>query len=75
MGVVNILLLGIDSNAEREAASKGYRSDVMIVLTLNGQTNEVSMLSIPRDTYSCLLYTSSPWLHRRPPLTAEIHSN
>ncbi|MGP4105596.1 LCP family glycopolymer transferase [Virgibacillus sp. L01] len=43
---INILLLGVD---ERED-DKG-RSDTMILMSLNPQTNAMKMLSIPRDTY------------------------
>lgn len=49
--LVNILLLGIDSNAERETWAWGYRSDVMILCTLNFDDNTMMMTSIPRDTY------------------------
>ncbi|MBR7554746.1 LCP family protein [Allobacillus sp. GCM10007491] len=43
---INALLLGVD---EREG-DKG-RSDTMIFLSLNPDTNKILMLSIPRDTY------------------------
>ncbi len=42
VGVVNILLLGVDEG--------GLRSDTIMLLSLNGYTNEVNVLSIPRDT-------------------------
>ncbi|MCK6206062.1 LytR family transcriptional regulator [Bacillus infantis] len=42
---ISVLMLGVD---EREG-DKG-RSDTMIVLTVNPETNSVKMLSIPRDT-------------------------
>lgn len=48
--IVNILLLGIDSNAERRAKNKGYRSDVMILASLNFDTKEATLISLPRDT-------------------------
>ena len=50
--IVNILLLGLDSNAEREQQNKGYRSDVIILCSMNTKTNDVTLLSIPRDTYA-----------------------
>lgn len=43
---VNLLLLGVDKRED----DKG-RSDSMILLSLNPQTNSMLMLSIPRDTY------------------------
>ncbi len=48
--IVHILILGIDSNESREARNKGYRSDVMILLTVDFQHNRMSTISIPRDT-------------------------
>lgn len=43
----SVLLLGVD---EREGDSG--RSDTMIVMTVNPQTEETKLLSIPRDTYT-----------------------
>ncbi|CDQ38980.1 MULTISPECIES: LCP family glycopolymer transferase [Virgibacillus] len=43
---VNILLLGVDERS----GDKG-RSDTMMLLSLNPNTNAIKMLSIPRDTY------------------------
>ncbi|WP_164668067.1 LCP family protein [Virgibacillus doumboii] len=43
---INILLLGVDERKN----DKG-RSDTMILMSLNPQTNAMKMLSIPRDTY------------------------
>ncbi len=45
--VVNIILLGSD-----EAPSRyGHRTDTMIILTLNPETERVTLLSIPRDLF------------------------
>ncbi len=46
--VKNILILGIDS---RKINSTKSRSDVMIILTVNQNTNKIVMSSIMRDTY------------------------
>lgn len=43
---INVLLLGVDERA----GDKG-RSDTIILLSLNPQTNSMAMLSVPRDTY------------------------
>lgn len=43
----SILLLGVD-----ERKSDSGRSDTMIVLSVNPQTNNTLMVSIPRDTYT-----------------------
>lgn len=42
VGMVNILLLGVDKG--------GMRSDTIMLASLNGRTGEVNVLSIPRDT-------------------------
>lgn len=49
-GVVNILLLGIDSNAEREAQRKGWRSDTIILCSIDFAHDKMNMISIPRDS-------------------------
>ncbi|MDO5111643.1 MAG: LCP family protein [Clostridia bacterium] len=46
----NILLLGIDESAERESWGS-YRTDTMMLVTVDFDTNEVTMISIPRDCY------------------------
>ena len=54
--IVNILLIGVDHGTERDSDSwtgkTDFHSDVMIVLSINTNTNEVSMISLPRDTYA-----------------------
>ena len=44
---ISVLLLGVD-----ERSGDAGRSDTMIVLTVNPNTNDTKMLSIPRDTYT-----------------------
>ena len=46
-GIRTILLVGCD---ERDGYEVG-RSDTMMVVFINGDTNEISLLSIPRDCY------------------------
>lgn len=48
--IVNILLLGIDSSTERETENMGWRSDMMMLCTLNSQKNSIALTTIPRDT-------------------------
>ena len=50
-GIYNILLLGIESNAEREAQRKGYRSDVMMLCSINFDQNTMHLTSVPRDMW------------------------
>ncbi len=42
VGLVNILLLGVDEG--------GMRSDTIMLVSLNGRTGKVNILSVPRDT-------------------------
>lgn len=42
VGIVNILLLGVDEG--------GMRSDTIMLASLNGKTKKINILSIPRDT-------------------------
>ncbi len=52
--IVNIMLIGVDHAVERDTWSgkKAFHSDVMIVLSINTETHDVSMVSLPRDTYA-----------------------
>lgn len=47
---VNIMVFGIDKSEEREA-SGSFRTDTMILVTVNFKKNTVDMISVPRDTY------------------------
>lgn len=47
---LNIMLLGIDESTER-ANWGSFRTDTMILLTINFDTKDVDMISIPRDSY------------------------
>ncbi len=48
--IVNILLLGIDSNQKREEENMGWRSDMVMLCTFNPQKDSVALTTIPRDT-------------------------
>lgn len=45
-GVVNILLIGID-----RLSDNSYRTDTMVVMSINKNTGSVTLISIPRDLY------------------------
>jgi LCP family protein required for cell wall assembly len=45
--IVNILLVGRDTPRDTE----GYRTDVMIVASLNKKANSVTLLTLPRDLF------------------------
>ena len=47
---VNILVLGIDRSEER-LESNSFRSDTIILVTVNFKTGDVDMISFPRDSY------------------------
>ncbi|MGI5878947.1 MAG: LCP family protein [Christensenellales bacterium] len=51
---INILVLGLDSSDERVAAGMSFRSDTIILVSVNFTDNTVDMLSIPRDTYTAI---------------------
>lgn len=46
--IINVLLLGID---RRSKAELGFRTDIMILVSINKDTNKVIMTSIPRDLW------------------------
>ena len=46
--VLNIVLLGIDRRSKFEYS---YRTDIMILLSVNIETNKVTLVSIPRDLW------------------------
>jgi LCP family protein required for cell wall assembly len=46
--IISIVLLGIDRRSKSESS---YRTDIMIVVTIDKNTNQVVMASIPRDLW------------------------
>jgi len=51
-GRVNILVLGMDSSAERrETEREDFRTDTMLLVTINFNTGKVDMITTPRDSY------------------------
>lgn len=59
---VNILILGWDESAERNDETSdvyrdennNFRSDVIMLLTVNFKTDRVDLISIPRDSYATI---------------------
>lgn len=47
---VNILVLGIDESTERESWGS-FRTDTMILISIDFDTLNVDMISVPRDSY------------------------
>lgn len=66
---VNILMLGWDQSPEREDEGSAlyrdeknnYRSDVIMLLTVDFETKRVDLISIPRDTYAPIYNTAGRW--------------
>lgn len=50
--VVNLLFLGIDTNAARKKKMQGYRSDMVMVCAVDTKEKKATLISIPRDTYT-----------------------
>ena len=48
--VVNLLFLGIDTNAQRKVDMMGYRSDMIMVCAVDVEAKKATLISIPRDT-------------------------
>jgi polyisoprenyl-teichoic acid--peptidoglycan teichoic acid transferase len=48
--IMNVLLVGSDDEIDPES----FRTDTMVIVSINRTTNTVSMLSIPRDLYVCI---------------------
>lgn len=48
--IVNVLLLGIDSDDKREAQNQGWRSDMVMLCTIDVEKEKMYLTSIPRDT-------------------------
>ncbi|MBT3319296.1 MAG: LCP family protein [Clostridia bacterium] len=57
---VNVLITGIDYSIEREAWAT-YRTDTILLLSINFKTGEADMLSIPRDSYADIAFTDAKW--------------
>lgn len=66
---VNILLLGWDQSPERDDEDSvlyrdednNFRSDVMMLLTVNFEEEEAHLISIPRDTLAKIHNTKGHW--------------
>lgn len=50
--ILNIALLGTD--ADVDPTDPGFRTDSIVIVSINRTTNTVSMLSIPRDLVVCI---------------------
>ena len=57
---VNVLLTGIDYSEEREGRTD-FRTDTIMLLSVNFAAGEVDMISVPRDSYANIAYTDTKW--------------
>lgn len=58
---VTILLVGADQSPERLSTREQYRSDVLMLITIDFAKEKVDMLSIPRDTMARIYNTTGRW--------------
>lgn len=57
---VNILVAGIDYTVEREGR-EDFRTDTMMLFSVNFSTKKVDIISIPRDSYADIAFTKQRW--------------
>jgi LCP family protein required for cell wall assembly len=58
----NILLIGIDENPARDQTDrKDFRTDVMMLLSIDFENKTVHVLSVPRDSYTDIYGTNERW--------------
>ena len=48
---INILLLGLDADEQRYKTMGAFRTDTIILLSVDFKANQVYLISIPRDSY------------------------
>jgi LCP family protein required for cell wall assembly len=58
---VNILLIGVDENPQREKTRVSFRSDVLLLLCIDFNDKNVHLLSVPRDSYTSIYNTKGKW--------------
>lgn len=68
---VNVLVLGIDESTER-ANWGSYRTDTIILVTIDFNTNNVDMISIPRDSFVKLYDANGTQLLNEDGLTGKM---
>jgi LCP family protein required for cell wall assembly len=57
---INIVLAGIDYSSEREGR-KDFRTDTIMLFSVNFSTHKVDILSLPRDSYADIAFTDNRW--------------
>ncbi len=57
---VNILVAGIDYTVEREGR-EDFRTDTLMLFSVNFASGKVDIVSIPRDSYADIAFTNDRW--------------
>lgn len=52
--IVNLVLLGTDTNTAREAEHLGVRTDTIVICAIDMEKKTVRAITIPRDTYAII---------------------
>jgi len=47
---INFLILGLDTDGAREAQNRGWRSDTMVIASVDPLKNKITCITLPRDT-------------------------
>lgn len=60
-GRFTVLVLGVDLNAQREAAGEPRNTDAIMLVSLSADQSQLSMISLPRDTVDLPLGDGTTW--------------
>jgi LCP family protein required for cell wall assembly len=58
---LTVLLVGIDSNEQREARGEPLNTDALMLVSVSADQSEVALISLPRDTVDVPLEDGSTW--------------
>lgn len=58
---MTVLVLGVDLNAQREAAGEPRNTDTVMLVSLSADQSQLSMFSLPRDTVDVPLEDGTIW--------------
>jgi len=59
---VNVLVTGIDYSIERDGKGRmDFRTDTILLISVDFETSEIDMISVPRDSYADIAFTEAKW--------------
>jgi polyisoprenyl-teichoic acid--peptidoglycan teichoic acid transferase len=58
---LTVLLVGIDTNEQREARGETLNTDALMLVSVSADQSEVALISLPRDTVDVPLADGSTW--------------